>query len=208
MALTAKKLYSFVQTNKAYSLRFSPQVSGKFKQEVKQYLKESGAQLSTSNISSSLESQFGPIKTVVAQKSNPAKCHLKINCFNPLVKVRDKFFAEDGNLYSSDIFNNCSVPEVAIRNLDEVHQPEFKSFVNQTLDSQIFEQYSIEWVTKNQIILKHKENGNFNFLTKHNRLPEEKDVELIENFIGEKKGSKGHARADLRFAGQVIISLV
>jgi hypothetical protein len=208
VALTAKKLYSFVQVNQAYSLRFSPQVSEQFKQSVKQYLKDNASVSRTSNVSNELASNFGLIKFASAEKGDPFKCHLKINCMRPLVQLKDKIVAEDFGIYNPELFANYSIPAMQMNDLDEVYQPEFKTFLLQALEHQLFDLYEVEWKTKNYILLKHKENKDLNFLTRHSRVPTQNDVDLVEKFVGEKKGSRGYARADLRFAGQVVTSFV
>lgn len=204
----ARKIYSFVQVNQAYSLRFNPYISNKFKQNLIQYLKENSGILKTGNITQTLTSDFDLVKSVVATKNGSFKCHLKIDCMQPLVQVGDKVFAQDGLLHAEDFFEGVNLPTLQIKNLEDSSLHEFKDFVEQALDWQLFESFDVEWQTKNSILLQGKSDRELRFLTKHNRFPNGADVELLKKIIGEKKGSKGHARADLRFAGQVIISFV
>ena len=208
LCFSTKKFYSFVQVNKVYSLNINSYISQEAKENLKQVFKKRLVSLKTTQIPFELKDTFNFIDKIVVKKTNPYKCQIDVSCSRPKLLINSEYVLTAKNkLLNANIFNNCTLNNIEIKNIEDVKTKEFKSFVDVALEQQIFDDFEVIWVNKNSIYLQDKQNIQMQFLGKFDKLPNKKEKTLLEKFINE-KGSKKGARADLRFVDQVVISFV
>lgn len=204
-----KKLYSFVQNNISYSINFDPCLSESSKEKIKQFIKKSGKNLESLNIKSDLTSNFNFIKDVKVQKNRLGHCRIKIEVFLPKLNLNDQsFLIKNGVSVPKEVYSVGCDKKLNLSEIDDSGKKEFIGFVGLALKENLFDSFEVDWLTKNYVHLKSKENPQIKIIAKHDRLPGFGDLELIEKIGTKQEGNKKGIRADLRFAGQVIISFV
>ncbi|MDR3647197.1 MAG: FtsQ-type POTRA domain-containing protein [Candidatus Babeliales bacterium] len=209
----AKSFYSNIQVSKKYFLVLDNQLSESLATSISEFINQNLAGLTPKEFNQRLQEKFPIIKSVVIRRTNPDFLTVIIQIHEPVYQINDdKIFSHNGKIFSKEDYHDNFSGLEAIRVRENLEKSELLNELKKFDSKDLVQDFVIEWLNKNKIILTNKIEPNFFIIIKHNKIPDQKTIQLCHKLYQEHLQAKPKIKKnrnivfDLRFAEQIILS--
>lgn len=210
-----KKFYSNIKTSDKYFIICDPIFSESLSADIKKFINSDLKKKFPQDFTTLLQKKFPIVESVIIKRKNPDFLIIILNSCVPIYKINNTLvITKNEKLLPLTNF----LPQVTenLENID-IHElsgdlsDDLKLFIKK-LNPEIPQDYNITWKNKNYITLKDK-TANLVIVFEHNQIITKKLIKNCRNIFREKlkdlnKANDKQIIADLRFANQIVISLV